>query len=150
QGARDLRHPEDRGAPPPPLRGERQLQGRTGAGRTSLLWYVPQWQAPGDRGTGGSPLVHRRPVSSGAEIKALRSASALYLLRAGGGRAIAPHVGHGGKAMSSTSPRHVRIGSLTIGNDLPLAIIAGPCAMESREHALEMAQALQEICSSLG
>ena len=52
--------------------------------------------------------------------------------------------------MSSTSPRHVRIGSLTIGNDLPLAIIAGPCAMESREHALEMAQALQEICSSLG
>ena len=51
---------------------------------------------------------------------------------------------------STTSPRHVSVGSLTVGNDLPLAIIAGPCAMESREHALEMAQALKEICSSLG
>lgn len=55
--------------------------------------------------------------------------------------------------MSSSTPRapvHVKIGSLTLGNDLPLAIIAGPCAMESRAHALEMAQALTEICSSLG
>lgn len=51
---------------------------------------------------------------------------------------------------SITDPRHVRVGSITIGNDLPLAIIAGPCAMESREHALEMAQALHEICSGLG
>ncbi|WP_366555881.1 3-deoxy-8-phosphooctulonate synthase [Aquibaculum sediminis] len=55
--------------------------------------------------------------------------------------------------MSSSTPRapvHVKIGSLTLGNDLPLAIIAGPCAMESRAHALEMAQALTEICSGLG
>src|SRR5690625_3384494 len=51
---------------------------------------------------------------------------------------------------SITDPRHVRVGSITIGNDLPLAIIAGPCAMESRERALEMAQALSEICSRLG
>lgn len=51
---------------------------------------------------------------------------------------------------ATTQPRHVQIGSVTVGNDLPLAIIAGPCAMESREHALEMAQALSEICSSLG
>ena len=35
-------------------------------------------------------------------------------------------------------PRHVRIGDITVGNDLPLALIAGPCAMESRAHALEM------------
>ena len=31
----------------------------------------------------------------------------------------------------------VRVGELDIGNDLPLTVIAGPCAMESRAHALE-------------
>ena len=36
------------------------------------------------------------------------------------------------------------------GNALPLALIAGPCQMESREHALEMALALKEISVSLG
>ncbi len=35
------------------------------------------------------------------------------------------------------------------GNALPIAIIAGPCAMESREHALEMAAALREIADRL-
>ncbi len=43
--------------------------------------------------------------------------------------------------------RHVAIGPLTVGNDRPLALIAGPCAMESRGHALEMAHALHELCS---
>jgi len=47
-------------------------------------------------------------------------------------------------------PVHVEIGSVTLGNDLPLAIIAGPCAMESRAHALEMGHALSEICAGLG
>jgi 2-dehydro-3-deoxyphosphooctonate aldolase (KDO 8-P synthase) len=36
------------------------------------------------------------------------------------------------------------------GNALPIAIIAGPCAMESRDHALEMAHALREIGDRLG
>ncbi|WP_420102491.1 3-deoxy-8-phosphooctulonate synthase [Bosea sp. (in: a-proteobacteria)] len=36
------------------------------------------------------------------------------------------------------------------GNALPLALIAGPCQMESREHALECAEALQEIAAALG
>ena len=49
-----------------------------------------------------------------------------------------------------TSPRHVKIGSLTLGNDLPMVIIAGPCQMESRAHALEMASALKEITDNLG
>ena len=35
------------------------------------------------------------------------------------------------------------------GNDLPLAFIAGPCAMESRDHAFEMAAALKEIAGAL-
>ena len=36
------------------------------------------------------------------------------------------------------------------GNTLPLALIAGPCQMESRDHALEMALALKEISDKLG
>ena len=41
-----------------------------------------------------------------------------------------------------TKPRHVAVGDLRVGNDLPLTLIAGPCAIESRSHALETAQAL--------
>ncbi|MGH6972613.1 MAG: hypothetical protein ACREEQ_13480, partial [Caulobacteraceae bacterium] len=40
--------------------------------------------------------------------------------------------------------------TVRVGNALPLAIIAGPCAMESRDHALEMAHALKEIAGRLG
>jgi 2-dehydro-3-deoxyphosphooctonate aldolase (KDO 8-P synthase) len=47
-------------------------------------------------------------------------------------------------------PRHVSIGSLTLGNDLPLVLIAGPCQMESREHALQTASALKDICAKAG
>ena len=49
-----------------------------------------------------------------------------------------------------TAPRHVRIGALEIGNDRPLALIAGPCAMESRSHALEMSAALKEMADRVG
>jgi 2-dehydro-3-deoxyphosphooctonate aldolase (KDO 8-P synthase) len=46
--------------------------------------------------------------------------------------------------------RHVEIGQLTLGNDLPFVLIAGPCALESRAHALETSQALREITDKLG
>jgi len=46
--------------------------------------------------------------------------------------------------------KRVRIGPLEVANDLPLTLIAGPCAMESRQHALEMSQALCEMTSRLG
>ena len=49
-----------------------------------------------------------------------------------------------------TASRHVRVGALSIGNDLPLTLIAGPCAMESRDHALSTAGRLAEICADLG
>ncbi|MDQ0512319.1 3-deoxy-8-phosphooctulonate synthase [Ancylobacter amanitiformis] len=39
----------------------------------------------------------------------------------------------------------VAIGDVRFGNNLPLALIAGPCQMESREHALECAAAIHEI-----
>ena len=47
-------------------------------------------------------------------------------------------------------PRHVTIGKLTLGNDLPLVLIAGPCQLESRDHALECASALVEMCRNAG
>jgi 2-dehydro-3-deoxyphosphooctonate aldolase (KDO 8-P synthase) len=51
----------------------------------------------------------------------------------------------------TTKPsRSVTIGNVTFANDRPIALFAGPCQMESRGHALEMASALKEICSRLG
>jgi 2-dehydro-3-deoxyphosphooctonate aldolase (KDO 8-P synthase) len=44
----------------------------------------------------------------------------------------------------------VNLGSAKIGNTLPLALIAGPCQLESRNHALEVAIALKEICARVG
>ncbi|MGB6345978.1 MAG: 3-deoxy-8-phosphooctulonate synthase, partial [Methyloceanibacter sp.] len=44
----------------------------------------------------------------------------------------------------------VAVGTAKFGNALPLALIAGPCALESREHALETAAALKEIAARLG
>jgi 2-dehydro-3-deoxyphosphooctonate aldolase (KDO 8-P synthase) len=48
------------------------------------------------------------------------------------------------------TPRHVVIGDITIGNDLPLVFIVGPNTLESRTHALEMSAALAEIARGLG
>jgi 2-dehydro-3-deoxyphosphooctonate aldolase (KDO 8-P synthase) len=44
---------------------------------------------------------------------------------------------------------HVKVGQAIFGNDLPLALIAGPCQMESRQHAFDMAGGLKEICARL-
>jgi len=44
----------------------------------------------------------------------------------------------------------VRVGQVEFGNKKPLAIIAGPCALESRDHALEMALALKEMTAKAG
>jgi 2-dehydro-3-deoxyphosphooctonate aldolase (KDO 8-P synthase) len=43
----------------------------------------------------------------------------------------------------------VTVGSAKFGNDLPISIIAGPCQLESRAHALEVASALKEIAGRL-
>lgn len=52
--------------------------------------------------------------------------------------------------MVNSVNKTVSVGAVSFGNHLPLALIAGPCQMESREHALEMASALKEICAELG
>jgi 2-dehydro-3-deoxyphosphooctonate aldolase (KDO 8-P synthase) len=44
----------------------------------------------------------------------------------------------------------VRAGDVSFGNALPLALIAGPCQMESRDHAFAIAGKLKEICARLG
>jgi len=44
----------------------------------------------------------------------------------------------------------VSVGAVRFGNSLPLALIAGPCQMESRAHALEIASALKEIAGRIG
>ena len=50
--------------------------------------------------------------------------------------------------MTESKAHAVAVGGVRFGNDLPLALIAGPCAMESRDHALEMASALKEIAGA--
>ena len=47
-------------------------------------------------------------------------------------------------------PRIVRVGDLSIANDKPFVLIAGPCQIESRAHALETAAALAEMGRDLG
>ena len=49
-----------------------------------------------------------------------------------------------------TTPNRIQIGNVTVANDAPFALIAGPCALESRAHAMEMSAALVEITSKLG
>jgi len=44
----------------------------------------------------------------------------------------------------------VRAGNVLFANDAPISVLAGPCQMESREHALEMASALSEAAKALG
>ena len=45
---------------------------------------------------------------------------------------------------------HVNAGSVAFGNDLPLTLIAGPCQLENRDHAMMMATKLKEITQKLG
>jgi 2-dehydro-3-deoxyphosphooctonate aldolase (KDO 8-P synthase) len=56
------------------------------------------------------------------------------------------------RRMSDTTKPNptVAVGNVRFANDRPIALFAGPCAMESRAHTLEMASALKEICGRLG
>jgi 2-dehydro-3-deoxyphosphooctonate aldolase (KDO 8-P synthase) len=46
--------------------------------------------------------------------------------------------------------RVVRVGSVDVGNNLAFALISGPCQIESRAHALEVAAALREMSVTVG
>ncbi len=45
---------------------------------------------------------------------------------------------------------HVQVGNLSIGNDAPLTIIAGPCQLESVDHAQMIAGVMKEACAAAG
>jgi len=45
---------------------------------------------------------------------------------------------------------NVVVGNVRFANDAPMALIAGPCQLESRQHAFDMAGSLKEICARLG
>ena len=49
-----------------------------------------------------------------------------------------------------TNPRHISVNNVTFGNDLPFVLIAGPCQVENRDHALLMAKQLIDITGKLG
>lgn len=46
--------------------------------------------------------------------------------------------------------QHITLGALTIGNDQPLTVIAGPCQLEGQDHALMIAQQMADICARYG
>src|SRR6516162_554747 len=52
--------------------------------------------------------------------------------------------------MSGKPNAVVTVGKVKFGNGLPIGVIAGPCALESREHAFEIASALKEMTAKLG
>ena len=52
--------------------------------------------------------------------------------------------------MNSVVARVVRVGAIEIANDRPFVLIAGPCQIELRGHALEVAQALREMSVATG
>lgn len=46
--------------------------------------------------------------------------------------------------------KHVKIADVTVGNDLPLTIIAGPCQLETADHAQMIAGTMKEACAAVG
>jgi 2-dehydro-3-deoxyphosphooctonate aldolase (KDO 8-P synthase) len=49
-----------------------------------------------------------------------------------------------------TAQHHIPLHNFEIGNDLPFVLIAGPCALESKDHAFDMAGQLKEMTQKLG
>ena len=51
---------------------------------------------------------------------------------------------------NQVAPKTVRVGSIDIANNLPFVLIAGPCQIESRDHALMMAERIAKVASDTG
>jgi 2-dehydro-3-deoxyphosphooctonate aldolase (KDO 8-P synthase) len=49
-----------------------------------------------------------------------------------------------------SEPREIQIGSVRLGGNSPLALIAGPCVIETEAHAMKMAESIAKIASDLG
>src|SRR5262249_34065611 len=86
-GIADLpRRDRDFRAPPPPLRGEYQLQRPARAAWHALFRYVTRWTIAGNDRVRRPSLVRRRAVPPRTEIAALRAAPAVRFFRGRGGR----------------------------------------------------------------
>jgi 2-dehydro-3-deoxyphosphooctonate aldolase (KDO 8-P synthase) len=66
------------------------------------------------------------------------------------GRRYRPHGPAMTAAVTPVPSPVIPVGEASFGNDLPLTLMAGPCALESRAHALEMAEALKEVAAKAG
>src|SRR3990172_11007407 len=86
-------------------------------------------------------MVHRRAVSPGVPITAVATPSIVR-------RVHRSCLGTPAKAMSNT-PQEVLVAGVRIGGGNPVALIAGPCAIEDEAHALRMAEALTRITCDL-
>ena len=84
---RNLRRHRDLRAPPPPLRGQHQLQGPARAARHAFLRHVARRPAAGNDRIRRPSLVHRGAIPSRAEVAAVRPAPPVRLLRRGRGGA---------------------------------------------------------------
>jgi len=54
------------------------------------------------------------------------------------------------RARNMTKQHHIPLQNFKIGNDLPFVLIAGPCALESKQHACDMSGALKELTTKMG
>jgi 2-dehydro-3-deoxyphosphooctonate aldolase (KDO 8-P synthase) len=101
--------------------------------------WLPEFPSVIHRYEKGRPEWRRREVSSAAiPLTAIP---------------LAPMVQPGNtmnEAMKPAPAAEVSAGSATFGNERPFALMAGPCVLESRAHALETAAALKEISQKLG
>jgi 2-dehydro-3-deoxyphosphooctonate aldolase (KDO 8-P synthase) len=52
--------------------------------------------------------------------------------------------------LENVKPKHVSVGNVTFGNDLPFVLIAGPCQIENLDHALMMAEKIAEAAQKAG
>src|SRR5216110_3314105 len=153
-GAQALQSPEDLRAPPPPLRGEQRLSRAAREGRARALRRLPRRHAGRDDRTPRPSLVRREPVSPRAQVAADGVPPALQGLHQGGppgprppARGAAARRLEGGEALVA---RGVRVGTVTVGGGAPLALIAGPCVIESRDAALRHAERVREIAARAG
>ncbi len=65
-------------------------------------------------------------------------------------RTIVAPLRKGAQVSGMSDPKHVKVGPVTFGNDLPFVLISGPCQIESRDHALFMADALAKAAADAG
>ena len=166
RGRRDLRQrPRSASAIATATRSTSTTRSRLEDAGLALLRHVARRRAARDRRDPRPSLVHRRAVPPRAEVEARSSrtrcsprSSRRRSTSRGWCDANARRIGlrslrlaavtvDRGEPRSAMSAMHTsrHIGNLTLGNDRPLALIAGPCALESRAHALEMAHALVEL-----